>query len=337
MEKIRVGVVGLRFGQQLVRTLVNMEEAALVAVADRNPKTSGGLAAYAEQYGVETYRDGVEMFEQGQLDALCIATPPRGREVLIEAAADKGLPMFIEKPWATNMVHAQQLAELCRQRQATVMTAFSFRFHPAIVKLRELMDGELGQGWLLNGQYVFGWVPAADGWLWDPENGNGFINENSCHLFDAVCYLLGDPVSVMAEASNPIDTPSESAAAITLRFANGAIASLTVGCIGAGAYVDFPRIELITANGQAQLFGRQHIWERLSWATRDSSAVNQVNQPPEALGNTRYTDAFRHFFECVRSGQQPSVGVEAGVKTVTLAMAVYESAQTGNKINLNFE
>lgn len=334
MDKIRIGVVGLRFGQQHVRTLVNMAEAALVAVADRNPKTPGGLAAYAQQYGVKTYQDGVEMIEQETLDAVSLSTPPRGRETLIEAAARKGIPIFIEKPWATNVAQAQALADLCHQHEATVMTAFSFRFHPAIVKLRALMDGELGQGWLLNGQYVFGWVPPAEFWLWDPENGNGFFNENSGHLFDAVCYLLGDPISVMAEASNPIDAPSESAAAITLRFASGAIASLTVGCIGTGAYGDFPRIELITANGQALLSGRQHIWEQLSWATRDSSAVSHINQPPEALGATRYTEAFRHFFACIRSGQQPSVGVEDGIKTVALAMAVYESAHTGHKVYL---
>lgn len=325
----------MRFGQQHVRTLVNMEEATLVAVADRSPKMLGGLEAYAQQYGVKTYRDGVEMIEREALDAVSLSTPPQGREALIEAAARKGISMFIEKPWATNVAHAHQLAELCRRHAATVMTAFSFRFHPAIVKLRELLAGELGAGWLLNGHYVFGWAPPPGSWLWDPQNGNGLFNENSCHLFDAACYLLGDPVSVMAEASNPINAPSESAAAITLRFAGGAIAALTVGCIGTRAFVDFPRIEVMTANGQAQLSGRQHIWERLSWATRDRASVNSINQPPEALGNTRYTEAFRHFFECIRTGRQPSVGVEAGVKTVALAMAVYESARSGQKVNLN--
>lgn len=219
--------------------------------------------------------------------------------------------------------------------KATVMLAFSFRFHPAIVKLRELIDGELGPGWMLNGEYAFSWVPPADAWLWDPQNGNGFFNENSCYLFDAVCYLLGDPASVMAEAINPLGTPSENAAALTLRFASGAIAALTVGGIAAGAFRDFPRIEVVTANGQARLSGREHIWDELAWATRDSASVHQIVRPPEALGNTRYTHAFRHFFECVRSGRQPSVGVKEGLQTVALAMAVIESARTGKKVQID--
>jgi len=196
------------------------------------------------------------------------------------------------------------------------------------------MDTGLGPAWMLNGEYVFSWVPPASSWLWDPENGNGFFNENSCHLFDAVCSLLGDAVSVMAEAINPMGAPSENAAAITLRFADGAIASLTVGGVGVGAFREFPRIDLVTANGQARLSGREHVWDRLQWATRDGDAVQQVIRPPEALGSTRYTHAFQHFFECIRAGVQPSVGVEDGVKTVALAMAVYESAHTGNKVNI---
>ncbi|MBN1580831.1 MAG: Gfo/Idh/MocA family oxidoreductase [Anaerolineae bacterium] len=333
-KKIRIGVVGLGFGQHHVRTLANMDEARLVAVADRHPDVPGGLDGYARQYGAKAYQDGIEMIERESLDAVSLCTSPRGRAALIEAAAGKGLPMFVEKPWATDLPHARQLAELCQQYKAKVMVAFSFRFHPAIVRLRELIDGDLGPAWMLNGEYVFNWVPPAEAWLWDPANGNGFFNENSCHLFDAVCYLLGDPVSVMAEAINPMGAPSENAAALALRFAGGAIASLTVGGIAAGAFRDFPRIDVIAVNGQAKLSGREHIWDRLQWATRDGDAVYDIVRPPEALGNTRYTHAFRHFFECVRSGEVPSVGIKEGLQTVALAMAVYESAQTGQKVEI---
>jgi myo-inositol 2-dehydrogenase/D-chiro-inositol 1-dehydrogenase len=338
MEKLRIGVIGLKFGRQHVRTLANMDDAQLVAVADRNPVlhgAPGGLEVYAASYGARAYHDGIDMIEREELDAVSLCVSPRGRAPLIVAAADAGLPMFVEKPWASDLEHARQLARLCRDHEATVMVAFSFRFHPAIVRLRALIDGELGSPWLLNGEYVFNWVPPAGHWLWDPGNGNGFFNENSCHLFDALCYLLGDPVSVMAEATNPMGAPSEHAAAIALRFADGAIAALTVGGIGAGAFREFPRIDLVAAHGQARLSGREHIWDRLSWATREGDAVHQVIRPPEALGSTRYTHAFQHFFECIRAGVQPSVGVEDGVKTVALAMAVYESARTGNKVNID--
>jgi predicted dehydrogenase len=331
-----MAVVGLGFGRHLASTLANMPEAQLVAVCDRSPKhLAGGLEDFAAQYHCRAYRDYSAMLDAEQIDALVIATPPRGREALIEPAAQRGIAMFIEKPWATNLEHALELAALCKRTQAKVMLGFSFRFQPAIVKLRSLIDGEMGQGVLLNGEYIFNLNPPANGWLWDPQNGNGIFNENSGHLFDAVCFLLGRPVSVMAETINPFGAPSDHAAAITLRFANGAAAALTVGGIGADARLDFPRIDLVAMHGQAQLIGRHHIWEELRWALRGEKQLRSEVLPPEILSNTRYTNAFAHFLTCVRDGNSFAASVDDGVLAVAIAMAVQESARSGQKVMLN--
>ncbi len=335
MKRFKIGVIGLRFGQFLARTLAHLEGAQLVALADRNPNLAEGLGTYAARYGATAYRASEDMFAAESLDAVVIATAPKARADIIEQAAQRGIPMFVEKPWASNPQHAAQLAALCRRYNATVMLGFSFRFHPAIVKLRGLVDGELGAGWMLNGEYVFDYLPAVDGWFWDPENGNGMFNENSCHLFDAVCYLMGQPASVMAEAAQFAGRPSEEAAAITLRFANGAIAALTVGGYGSNAHWDFPRLDLTTEHGQARLRGRHHMWDSLSWAQRDADTVSSFTQPPEILGTTRYTHAFTHFLACLRAGKQPSTTIEDGMLSVAIADAVTRSARSGQKIMLN--
>jgi myo-inositol 2-dehydrogenase / D-chiro-inositol 1-dehydrogenase len=336
-KPLRIGVVGLGFGQHHVRTLANMTQAELVGVADSNPDVPGGLEGYAAKYGAKAYRDGVEMIREEGLDAVSLCTSPRWRAPLIEAAAEAGAALIIEKPWAGNLQQARELAELCERCKAPVMTAFSFRFHPAVARLRELMDGPLGEGRVLNGSYMFPWIPAAGHWLWDPDNGGGFFNENSCHLLDVICHLLGDPVELTAEAINPTGAPSETAAALSIRFASGAVAAVTVGGLAAGAFCDYPRIDLTTADGQAHLVGRTHIWEELRWATNDSDAMRSVVQPPEALGSTRYTHAFEHFFECIRRGEQPSASVRDGVRSVAMAMAIYESARTGRKAKVELE
>ena len=337
MKRFKVGVVGLRFGQFLVRALAHLEGAQLVAVADRNPSIAEGLDAYAARYGARAYRSSLDMFANESLDAVAIATAPKARAAVIEQAAERGIAMFVEKPWATNPRHAAQLAEICQRHDATVMLGFSFRFHPAIMRLRQLMDGELGEGWMLNGEYVFDYLPSEDSWFWDPENGNGMFNENSCHLFDAVCYLMGKPVSVMAEAVQFVGRPSEEAAAISLKFESGAIAALTVGGYGANAHWDYPRIDVASAHGQARLRGRHHMWESLTWAKRGGDTVRTFTQPPEILGTTRYTHAFTHFLKCLRSGEQPSATMQDGMLSVAIADAVTRSARSGQKITLGKE
>ncbi len=86
MDATRIGVVGLNFGRHHVRTLANMEQADVVAVADRHPDVPGGLEAYAAGYGARAYRDGVEMLANEDLDAVSLCTSPRTCADLIAAA-----------------------------------------------------------------------------------------------------------------------------------------------------------------------------------------------------------------------------------------------------------
>jgi predicted dehydrogenase len=326
---IRIGVIGLKFGYFHVQTLMTMNDIELVAVADRSADTS-----YISRYGVKTYKDGLELLQKENLDAVSICTSPKHRKPLIEYAAKNNIAMFIEKPLAATLEGARELEMLCNQHGASVMLGFSFRFHPAIVRLRELMNTTLGNPWLLNGEYMFDWLPPANGWLWDAENGNGFFNENSCHLFDAVCCLLGEPVSVMAEGANHKGSPSEEIASVTMRFESGAIAALTLGALATGTFRNYPRINLLTEHGQAQLEGRDHIWESLSWATRGSSELQHFVSPPESLNQTRYTRAFQHLADCVKNKQQPSATLRDGVRAVAIAEAVYKSIRTGEKVQV---
>lgn len=335
MDKIRIGVVGLAFGQYLVRTLASMDDAHLVAVADRSPNVPGGLDEYARRYGAKSYTDSADMLASEKLDAVCIAVSPKSRASIIEQAAEHSLPMFVEKPWSANLPRARELAAICNRHDAMVMLGFSFRFHAPVVRLRELLDTELGPAWMLNGEYVFSWSPPSDHWLWDTENGNGFFNENSGHLFDVVCHLLGKPVSVAAEAGNFNQRPSEDAAAVTMRFESGAIAALTIGGVGAGAHQDYPRIDVVTQHGQARLRGKHHMWESLTWAARGDKEPRTFTELPEVLGTTRYTRAMQHFFACIRSGRQPTATIADGVMAVALAEAVYESARSGHKVSVN--
>lgn len=331
MNKIKIGVVGLGFGHHHVTTLANMPQAELVAVADLD---ADKLQRYAAQYGMRTYQDAIEMMQTETLDAISICTSPKWREPIIRHAAENDIALFVEKPWASDPDHAAHLASLCQPHQATVMVGFSFRYLPAIQKLKNLLADGLGAPRIANAEYIFDWLPDADNWLWNPANGNGFFNENSCHLLDALCYLMGNPVSVFAEGGNFHGSPSEEVASVVIRFANGASASLMIGCLGVGTFTDYPRLNLISANGQAHLHGSDHMWQSLTWAKRGDDHLRRLETIPEQLAVTRYHAALAHFIDCVQHGNTPSATIEDGILAVRLASAIYESIRTGQKVSL---
>lgn len=323
-DSIKFGVIGLKFGLYHVKTLANLNGGSVVAVADRsNPN----LEAVAERYGCQAFKDGRDLINDADLDAVIIATSPKPRAVLLEAAVQRELPAFVEKPWATNLKHARELAATCEGARAPIMPAFSFRYHAAIAKLRELMDGDLGANRLLNGSYIFRHLPPAEGWLWDTENGGGFFNENSCHLFDAVFHLAGPPVEVYAAGGRFEGRPSEDNAAITVKFDNGGMGVMTVGGIGQGGFQDYPAMDLITEKGRAHLKGRHHMWEELEWST--GGTVESLTAPVEILDNTRYVNALTHFVHCIREGDTPSATVEQAVLVNAFTDALYAAIRTG--------
>jgi predicted dehydrogenase len=327
---LRTAVIGLGFGQFQAQTLINLPEYALVAVADRNPARD--LSAYERRYGVRGYHDALELLEREDLDAVIISTSPKGRAPLLQVASARQLAIFVEKPWAANLVQAREYAAICAE--GMVMLGFSFRFLPVVQRLYALLKGELGMPWVASAEYLSNYLPPPESWLWDADDGGGYFNENSCHLLDVLCYLMGDVASVYAKGTRFTGRPSEESAAVTLEFASGAVASVLLGGCGAAAQQHYPRLNLITANGQAQLLGRDHIWTALHWARREQGELQVIETQPERLSETRYVSALRHFAACVDGAKAPESGVADGVRAVALAEAIYRSLVTGSAVNL---
>ena len=334
-DRIRIGLVGLKFGVFHLRTLLQEPQFSVVGLADRHPESPSATQARALAPEATYYTNGEELIAAGGLDALCLSTSPAHRAPLLKAAVATGIPVFVEKPWAADPDSGEELVQFIREHNGRVMLGFSFRFHPAITRLRQLLDSDLGAPWMLNGEYAFEHPVPPGSWLWDPLAGGGFFNENSCHLVDAVCHLMGPPVAVSATTANPRSAPGPELAALTLSFAEGGIAALTLGAAAAPGLEDFPRIDLVTAAGQARLRGRHHIWESLTWALRKGGESQNFHTPAERLGTTRYTHAWRHFADCLRQGNAFAATPEEGQRAVRVIHALQEAARQNTTISLH--
>ncbi len=331
-DKVRLGIVGLGVGSWHVQTASAMDNVDLVAIADTQSGKKLGcdqltLEEYCEREGAKPYTNGVEMIEQAELDAVDICVAPGFREDLLKAVATKGLPAMVEKPWAPNWELGTAWAKFFEGSDATVMPEFPLRHFPPLVELKkQLDDGPLGKPYMVCGDLQMAWIPGESHWAWDANGGNGLVNENTCHLIDTVCFLLGEPVSVYAEGRSFTGTgaPLEDAAAITVRFENGAIASLVGGGMSTNAIDTRTWLNVYTENGQGLVTGIAHMYDTLSWARRsDPDATTQTWENPPRLQIMRYS--MRHFIDCVKSGATPSAGIDDAMKTLAICSAVHES------------
>ena len=114
-SEIRLGIVGMQLGLWHAGAIAEIDGASIVAVADNIPGKLPGpditLREWADSLGADAYTDGVEMIRNADIDAVDLCVSPRWRLPLVEAAAERGLPVLLEKPWGANMAHGRALAD----------------------------------------------------------------------------------------------------------------------------------------------------------------------------------------------------------------------------------
>ena len=132
-----------------------------------------------------------DLLDDDTLDAVVIATPVPSHHALAKAALEAGKHVFVEKPLAWTVAEARELERLAGDRGRTLMVGHLLRFHPGVVKLRELIDaGELGDVLYVYGnRQNLGVIREDENALWSL----------GVHDISVVLYLLGGrPVEVSA-------------------------------------------------------------------------------------------------------------------------------------------
>ena len=112
MSKLRVVLAGLGVrGRHWAEVLVRSPRCEIVAYVDPNPAAHERMKAhYGERSGYASAEEA--LVAVSDVGALVLANPPIGREGQIRAAAERGIPMLVEKPLALDVAEAAHLVSI---------------------------------------------------------------------------------------------------------------------------------------------------------------------------------------------------------------------------------
>ena len=131
---------GGRWGQNHIRTLFEMGN--LGGIVEANPKR---LQELLEQYPVKGFQD-VEMALKEDFDGFTIAAPAPLHYDIAKLLLEHGKSVLVEKPMTLSSETSLELVELAKAKGAQLMVGHVLLFHPAIVKIKELIDnGKIGE------------------------------------------------------------------------------------------------------------------------------------------------------------------------------------------------
>jgi predicted dehydrogenase len=233
MTQLRTAVVGLRgVGRGHAKDLAAHARAELAAVCDINEETAGQSA---REHGARPYTDYRQMLEKERLDAVVFATPHHLHAPMALDALSAGLHAFVEKPIAIRVSEGDRMVELARKQGKVLAVGHNYRTFPGNVKLRQLLP-QLGPIYRVLWQWLENRPESyydRDIWrsTWRHAGGGVLMNQTS-HDLDLICWLFGRPVEVSAMVLNRAHRHEvEDTAIASIRFANGALASVQLSTI----------------------------------------------------------------------------------------------------------
>lgn len=179
MNKEICVIGGGRWGQNHIKTLYQMGNLAGVVETDKQR-----LADLVTRYEVKGFLNLEEAINQN-FDGYVVATPAETHYPIGKSLLERGLNVLIEKPMALSSKHSQELVEIADQTNARLMVGHLLLFHPAIRKIKEIVDsGKLGKlYYIYSTRLNLGTVRTEENVFWS----------FAPHDISVIDYLIGKP------------------------------------------------------------------------------------------------------------------------------------------------
>ncbi|MEW2395201.1 Gfo/Idh/MocA family oxidoreductase [Streptomyces sp. NPDC046862] len=312
----------------------------LTADPDGPPDDPDRGAALAARLGVPYSADWDEVFAR-RPDAVVVTSENSRHRHLVERAAAVGAHVLCEKPLATTEEDARAMIDACARAGVALMTAYPVRFGSAFTALHQAVEnGSLGSLVSVHGSNN-GWNPSGSrSWFGDRElAGGGAVMDHTVHIADLMDVLLGgeQAVEVYAQANDLLgsghplgsaESGVETAGLVTVRYPGGVVAAvdcswshpkdhptwggLALTCVAERGIVEFDAFPRL-------LSGFDSTTARSRW---------------EPGGDDLDAAMLEEFLDAVRTGRRPRPDGEAGLRSLRIVLAAYESLRTGQPVPL---
>jgi len=326
---IGAAVVGCGYwGPNLARNLAEHPEFRLQALCDRDPAQLCALG--------QRYQDAAALGEldavlcDRSVEAILLATPPQTHHPLAKRALEAGKHVLVEKPLATRLSDAHELADIAEDTELVLMPGHTFIYSPAVNAVRNLIqEGVVGDiHFITSSRMNLGKYQS-----------NGVLCDLAPHDLSILLYWLEQPVvEVAASGSSVFEQGVPETAFLTLTFRGGTAANvqlswlaprkmrqmIVVGSKRMVQYDDTASDEPVRVYDRGIEVGPPTNFGEHQLTYRSGDVVSPRVQPQEPL-RLELDD----FARAIRTGQEPRSNVALGLQIV----AAIELAQASLRSN----
>lgn len=308
LEGVHVAVIGCgAWGKNLVRCFAEL--GSLGAVVDHHSATVDTLAA---RYGSRAL-SFEQVLAEPSIQAVAIATQPSTHYDLAKRALLAGKHVYVEKPLAIELEHAEELTDLARRLGRRLMVGHILRYHPAFSELQSLIEtGAIGRVLRLQANRLnLGAIRLEEDVLW-------------ClgpHDVSVILALVGaEPSEVHAVGGYHLRDAIADTATVHLTFPAGEQAQINLSWLHP---VKEHRLTVIGTEAMI-VFDDSEPWERklllyrhgVNVAAHATATTRAEPIPIPVEPNEPLKLECQHFIDCVTEGRDPITNGDEGLRVM---------------------
>ena len=327
-SRASICVVGCgHWGRNLIRNFHSLGH--LRAICDAN---FASVQRFSAEYpGAKAYTNFAEVLGDREIDAVVLATPAEMHYGMAVDALEAGKDVFVEKPLALDVEEGHEIVDLARERGAVLMVGHLLRYHPAILKIQELIEsGVLGRlEYIYSNRLSMGKIRNEENALWS----------FAPHDISVILALVGHlPVQVTATGGAYLQPNIADVTVSNLLFDNGTRSHIFVSwlhpykeqrlvVVGSKQMVVF---EDTRPTDKLMLFDK-----RIEWKNGALEAAKPTGTTIAFADDEPLRRECAHFIDCILNRRQPVTTAEEGLRVLQVLAACQRSLQmNGDPVQL---
>ena len=195
---IKVALIGLgKMGLSHLAILGAHPDVKVSAICDTSSIILSGFKKYNPD--INRYEDYNKMYEKEDLDAVFIATPTKMHFAMAKPAIEKGINIFLEKPFTLTLEQGLELYELVNKFGVINQVGYHNHFIGTFREMKRLLStGIIGDALHFTGE-AYGPVvvkPKSGSWRAVAAEGGGCLYDYASHVLNLIQEVIGYPEKV---------------------------------------------------------------------------------------------------------------------------------------------
>ena len=338
---LRVGIIGVgKMGLSHLSIINTHPNVRVVGLCD----ASGYLLDVMNKYtGFDVFADYRVLLDQVKPDAVIIATPSRTHVEIARLALERGIHVFVEKPFCLSIAEGRDLVALAASVKAVNQVGYHYRFVGAFQETKRLLErGVVGETHNFRVEAYGPVVLQRKGGTWrsNKSEGGGCLYDYASHAVNLVNHLFGMPSGVGGSVIHGVFSKAvDDEVYSTLYFPGGFSGQLCINWSDETHRKMSMRVEVWGKNGkinadrqECQVYLRSGSFPDFKlvegWNLRYATDLTQPVR--YYVRGEEYSAQMDYFVDCIESGRLENVNsFAAGLETDVVLEMLQRDAEVG--------